>query len=245
MKKPKSDAQILILLLCSSAIIYAIQLLLFEKPQDTEFYILQDCAFLPLQVALVTVVLGKELGDREKRQHIEKLGMVISAFFSEAGLEVLTVLARSADDPESFRPALAFTADWSERDFRRAALSVRRTKPRFVCRPEELAALKSLLTEKRECMLGMLENPTLMEHDGFTDMLLAVFHLTEELLAREDLARVTGADAAHLSGDMERAFHALAAQWLQHTSSLQKNYPYLFSLEARRNPFGCCSAPVE
>ena len=80
---------------------------------------------------------------------------------------------------------------------------------------------------------------------GMPSMLLAVFHLTEELLAREDLAGVTGADAAHLSGDMERAFHALAAQWLQHTSSLQKNYPYLFSLEARRNPFGCCSAPVE
>ena len=45
--------------------------------------------------------------------------------------------------------------------------------------------------------------------------------------------------------DMERALRRLAVQWLQHTSSLQKNYPYLFSLEARRNPFGCCSAPVE
>ena len=245
MKKPKSDAQILILLLCSSAIIYAIQLLLFEKPQDTEFYILQDCAFLPLQVALVTVVLGKELGNREKRQHIEKLGMVISAFFSEAGLEVLTVLARSADDPEAFRRSLAFDERWTAKDFSRAAAEMGQAELHPRCLPTLLPELKVLLLEKRECILGMLENPTLMEHDGFTDMLLAVFHLTEELLAREDLAGVTGADAAHLSVDMERALRRLAVQWLQHTSSLQKNYPYLFSLEARRNPFGCGGVPVE
>ena len=245
MKKPKSDAQILILLLCSSAIIYAIQLLLFEKPQDTEFYILQDCAFLPLQVALVTVVLGKELGNREKRQHIEKLGMVISAFFSEAGLEVLTVLARSADDPEAFRRSLAFDERWTAKDFSRAAAEMGRAELHPRCLPTLLPELKVLLLEKREFLLRLLENPTLLEHDGFTDMLLAVFHLTEELLAREDLAGVTGADAAHLSVDMERALRRLAVQWLQHTSSLQKNYPYLFSLEARRNPFGCCSAPVE
>ena len=245
MKKPKSDAQILILLLCASAVLYTLQLVLFDKPADTEFYLLQDFAFLPLQVALVTVVLGKVLGDREKRQRIEKLGMVISAFFSEAGLEILTTLACLAEEPESFRPALAFTADWSEKDFRHAAFSIRHAKPRFACRPEELAALRDLLTEKREFLLQMLENPTLMEHDSFTDMLLAVFHLTEELLAREDLSAVSGADAAHLSGDMERAFRTLAAQWLLHTRSLKNSYPYLFSLEARRNPFGAASAAVE
>lgn len=245
LKKPKSDAQILILLVCASAILYTLQLLLFDKPKDTEFYLLQDFAFLPLQVALVTVVLGKVLGDREKRQRIEKLGMVVSAFFSEAGLEILTTLACSAENPESFRPSLAFTADWSEKDFRHAAFAIRHAKPHFVCRPEELLAMKELLTEKREFMLQMLENPTLMEHDSFTDMLLAVFHLTEELLARDDLAAVTDADAAHLSGDMDRAFRTLAAQWLLHTRSLKDHYPYLYSLEARRNPFGAGKAAVE
>ena len=245
MKKPKSDAQILILLLCSSAIIYAIQLLLFEKPQDTEFYILQDCAFLPLQVALVTVVLGKELGNREKRQHIEKLGMVISAFFSEAGLEVLTVLARSADDPEAFRRSLAFDERWTAKDFSRAAAEMGRAELHPRCLPTLLPELKVLLLEKREFLLRLLENPTLLEHDGFTDMLLAVFHLTEELLVRDNPSSVAGADAAHLSVDMERALRRLAVQWLQHMETIKRDYPYLFSLEARRNPFGCGGVPVE
>ena len=32
---------------------------------------------------------------------------------------------------------------------------------------------------------SLLENPQLIEHDSFTPLLQAVFHLTEELMARE------------------------------------------------------------
>jgi hypothetical protein len=95
-----------------------------------------------------------------------------------------------------------------------------------------------LLLDKRSFMLRMLENPNLLEHDTFTDMLLAVFHVTEELIARVDFTALPEPDTAHLTGDIKRALRTLLIQWLSHMEHLHSEYPYLYSLEVRRNPFG-------
>ena len=44
--------------------------------------------------------------------------------------------------------------------------------------------------QKRDFLLRLLENPNLLEHDSFANLLLAVFHLTEELAQRRDLDRL-------------------------------------------------------
>ena len=82
-----------------------------------------------------------------------------------------------------------------------------------------------------------MENPNLLEHDAFANLLLAVFHLTEELAQRRDLHHLTPGDREHLAGDIERAYVLLIAEWLDYMQHLQKNYPYLFSLARRTNPF--------
>ncbi len=62
--------------------------------------------------------------------------------------------------------------------------------------------LRAFLAERRGFMLRLLENPMLMEHEMFTDLLLAVFHLTEELTHRRKVTDLLAADQAHLAGDV-------------------------------------------
>ena len=52
------------------------------------------------------------------------------------------------------------------------------------------------------------------------------------------------ADIAHLAGDMTRAYKLLVFEWLLYMRHLQKNYPYLFSLAVRMNPFDTNASPV-
>ncbi len=101
----------------------------------------------------------------------------------------------------------------------------------------DLRGLKDFFASRREFLVGQLRNPNLLEHDAFTDMLWAVFHLAEELDHRENPATLPESDLQHLSGDMKRAFEALTVQWLAYMAHLQGQYPYLFSLAARTNPF--------
>jgi hypothetical protein len=83
-----------------------------------------------------------------------------------------------------------------------------------------------------------------LEHETFTELLRAVFHLTEELEQRNDLRHLSRADYEHLELDTERAYKLLIYEWLQYMEYLMNEYPYLFSLALRTNPFDP-SAKVE
>ncbi len=91
--------------------------------------------------------------------------------------------------------------------------------------------------QKRQFLLSLLEKTILLEHEHFTDLLWAVFHLTEELLARDTFCDLPRADHNHLSGDVKRAYHNLIVQWVLYMEHLHNAYPYLFSLAVRTNPF--------
>jgi hypothetical protein len=97
--------------------------------------------------------------------------------------------------------------------------------------------LKAFLTSKRQFLLTLLENPNLMEHDKFSDLLWAIFHLAEELEARSSVANLSGPDLKHLEGDVGRLYGQLISQWLSYAEHLKDKYPYLYSLVVRMNPF--------
>ena len=83
----------------------------------------------------------------------------------------------------------------------------------------------------------MLENPQMIEHDSFTPLLQALYHLSEEMITREQLTDLPLTDCAHLSGDLNRVYRLLILEWLTYMQYLNHHYPYLFSLAMRRNPF--------
>jgi hypothetical protein len=115
---------------------------------------------------------------------------------------------------------------------------------RIDSRKGDLLAIKVFLQGKREFLLALLENPNLLEHESFTELLWAVFHLTEELSFRENLGGLPDSDYNHLSVDIQRAYRLLIVEWLAYMRHLRDSYPYLFSLAARMNPFDPNASPI-
>lgn len=58
----KKNVIIISALLAISACIYGMQILIFKDVRNTEFYIFQDMAFIPISIAITTVVVGELLG---------------------------------------------------------------------------------------------------------------------------------------------------------------------------------------
>ena len=201
------------------------------------YFTIYNIAFLPLQVALVTVMLGRFLKNRERTDKLKKINMVINAFFSEAGIEILIKLTEYCKNFEEVRPNLAVQLNWTDKDFSKTIRYLVNVDLPIECHPDGLESLKQLLLKMRDFLIRMLENSNLLEHDTFTDMLLAVFHITEELIARDDFSDSNVADMAHLSIDIQRALRSLLIQWISFMKHLRLEYAYLYSLEVRRNPF--------
>jgi hypothetical protein len=224
-------------LIILSAILYSIHYLVFGDAHHIFIYLLGDIAFVPIEVFLVTIVVHQLLTGREKRAMRKKLYMVIGAFFSEVGLGLLkrfvAVDAAAADK----RDRLAAAGSWPKRNIK----GLVRYFSSCECKPQPTAVnleeLKTFLVAKRVFLLGLLENPNLLEHESFTEMLWAVFHLAEELEARKDPSKLPESDLKHLAGDIKRAYTAITVEWLWYMDHLRQKYPYLFSLAVRTNPF--------
>jgi hypothetical protein len=237
MKKQRWYLIVALSLVVASAALYLIHYAIFRNAHHIYIYLLGDLAFLPLEVLVVTVIVDRLLSERDKRMALEKLNMVIGAFYSEVGTEFLRRLCETDPDASEKRNALKVDAGWTDKEYR--AMEKRFTAEDFKAesRAADLHGLRDLLIKHRDFMVRLLENPLLLEHATFTDLLWAVFHLTEELESRDDLKGLPAADMDHLSGDMGRAYARVAGEWLDYMRHLRANYPYLFSLAMRLNPF--------
>jgi hypothetical protein len=230
-------------LLALSVLVYAIHYLIFRDLHHILIYLVGDIAFVFIEVLLVTLIIHQVLTLREKRAILEKLNMVIGAFFSEVGSELLRNFSSLDPQTDQIRAGLILTTDTSDQDF--SALSERLARHDYQVTADRavLKELRDFLVGKRSFLLRLLENPNLLEHESFTNLLWAVFHLTDELAHREDVTRVPQTDHEHLLGDVRRAYGLLASEWLSYMKHLRDNYPYLFSLAMRTNPFDPQASP--
>jgi hypothetical protein len=235
--------KIAILLIFAALILYLMQYYLFHQPKTELFYFGIDLAFLPIEVLLVVLVIETAISQREKSVLLEKLNMVIGVFFSEVGTDLLSEISQFDSKSKKISQILIINANWNELDFVKVKNDI--TNRKYVLNiqgddPDSLKFLgetKDFLKDKRRFLLALLENPNLLEHETFTELLNAVFHLAEELEKRNDIKHLPLADYQHLKLDTERAYNILIYEWIAYMEHLMNNYPYLFSLAMRTNPF--------
>ena len=188
-------------------------------------------------LGVIAEITEMMLAKREKESRMQKLNMVIGVFFSEVGIGLMHIFSRYDPEFDLIRPALLVTANWSEKDFQNVIKEAGAHDYGAKIDHVDFPVLKTFLMERRDFLVRLLENPVLLEHQSFTDLLRAVFHLTEELAYRQDFENIPWADSNHLAGDIKRAYHFIVGEWLIYMRFLKNNYPFLFSLALRTNPF--------
>lgn len=231
-------------LIVSALVIYLLKFIILGDPNNTYNYIFNAIGFLPINVLLVTLILNKLLTIRSKQERLEKLNMVIGPFFSEVGTDLLTYFSDKDPELDKIRRRLIVGGNWSDKEFTSVSNELRSYSYQVEARKIALKPLRHLLSGKRDFFLRLLENPILLEHESFSELLRSVFHLIEELDRRKDLDDLPDSDVQHIASDINRAYEHLAIQWLSYMQYLKKNYPYLFSFALRTNPFDESATPI-
>jgi hypothetical protein len=228
----------------ASGLVYLIHYWYFEDLDHILIFLGSDLGFVFLEVFLVVVVIERVLARREKGSMLSKLNMVVGAFFSEVGTPLLGKLLGCFDRRSEISQFLAISQDWSHADFKKAMAFALTIEDKPNCANIDLNELRTFLNQKRSFLLRLLENPNVLEHESFSNLLWAVFHLDEELEARASLTDLPQSDLEHMDGDMQRVYGHLAAEWLAYVEHLKSQYPFLFSLMVRTNPFRDYPSPV-
>jgi hypothetical protein len=233
-----------IILVVLSVSIYLIKYLILGDALNIFTFVFNALGFLPINVLFVTLLINKLLSIRAKRDRLEKINMVIGMFFTEVGTQMLTYFSDYDNGISKIKGNLLVGENWSDEKFASVKEIISSHDYKTDGGKIDFEMLQAWLTDKRDFLLRLLENPALMEHESFTDLLRAVSHLTDELGRRKDFANLPETDRNHLTGDVNRVYGHLVIQWLGYMQYLKKNYPYLFSLAMRINPFDENATPV-
>jgi len=224
-------------LIMLSFVIYAAHYLIFQDAHHLLIYFVGDLAFIPIEVLIVTLIIDQMLESRDKIHRMEKMKMVIGTFFSTVGTPLLRVLSGADPTIGKIKDQLVIGADWHNEMFQEVQACLNNYTCGIAINQVDREGLRRFLVSQEDFLLRLVENPIILEHESFTDLILAINHLTEELKARDDLDALPSSDMAHLTNDIQRAYAELIPEWVIYMEYLKKNYPYLFSLEMRRNPF--------
>jgi len=225
------------LLVFLSFLLYDLHYIFFHDLHHILLYLVGDIAFLPLEVLIVSLILHRLLSIHEKKTMLRKLNMVIGAFFSETGTDLLRKLAAFDGERQSLTPFLQLEPTWKEKDFLLVQKKIKQHLFQINLDKGDLIQLKVFLKENKRFLLSLLKNPNMLKHMTFTDMLWAVLHCTEELEHRTDLQGLPENDRLHLCNDLQRALKTLLLEWVGYLSHLNADYPYLYSLAVRTNPW--------
>jgi hypothetical protein len=224
-------------LILMSVVLYLFHYALFEDARHIILWTTTSVAFLPISVLFVTLIINRLLMRREKHLIMDKLNVLIGTFFSVIGTRLLRYCAAWDPHLDRIRPEVGRGVDCPENEYRRVRLRLEKFEYAVDFKKVDFDELRRFLEKKSDFMLRLLENPHLLEHASFTNLLRSVFHLTEELVAREGLRELPDSDYRHLAGDMERVYRLIALEWFDYMRYLRTSYPYLFSFAMRTNPF--------
>ena len=220
-----------------SVLLYAIHYGLFHDSHHIFLFLVSDIAFVPIEVLFVTLIIHRLLASREKKRLLNKMNMIIGVFFNTVGNTMLKQLKKFDSNRSGLESLLHSLESWREPGFKTAKTAAVRHNAEIDLQKGDIRGLSVFLESQGGFLSGLLANQNLLEHESFTNLLWAVFHLYEELSARNLSKALPGSDKSHLENDIQRVYTALLVQWLDYLSHLQREYPFLFSFAVRSNPF--------
>ncbi len=118
MRLRRWQAEIAATLILLAIVVYVARWLLFSSESlhnEMLRYLVDDIAFLFIQVLLVSMLVDGLMQRRARDQMLKKLNMIIGAFYTECGTDLLGRIARLDGTLEDVRDDLIPTLKWEPR----------------------------------------------------------------------------------------------------------------------------------
>ena len=117
----------------------------FNDPREMLFYFLQDIAFIPIQILIVTIIIEQVLASRDQQALLKKMNMVIGDFFSECGTELIRILTSFDPENKKTKDFALINNDTNDKDFVRIQKSKKLLDPKIDSSISDLNLLKTFL----------------------------------------------------------------------------------------------------
>jgi len=236
----KFHFKVALILIAVSALIYILHWFLFRDVEHISIFFVSDLAFLPVEVFLVTLIIDKGIQKREQEHIMEKMNMIIGLFFSEIGRDMIRMFSEVDLHKEDRNDEFVLINSFYRPDFNKIIKWTKEHEQTVDVCEINLLVLKNMLNDKRDFFSTLMANSAVLEHDTFSELLYALFHLQEGLNNRNILEMQCDMhkfDIQQLNLDIERVYKLLAIEWVMYMKHLNEKYRYLYYTALTQNPY--------
>lgn len=228
MKKIRYYFVISFILIALSAVMFLIHYLVFGQALNTAYYSLMNLCFIPINSLVVTIILEKFIDYRAKKDRIEKINMLVGIFFTEVGGKLMHLIIDSDKDAKNyitnFEDLNNIKKCLNEYDYKVDMNNI------------DLCLIKNILLDNNNLFVTLISNENVFQHQIFTDLLMSVVHLRDEIIFMEKDDNLE-LNINHLENDVIRVYKNISIQWISYLEYLNKSYPFLYNNAIRVNPF--------
>ncbi len=229
--------QLILLLLCASALLYAIHYLIFRDLHHLAIFGLHELAFVPLEVILVTLGLDQLVEKTHREEARSKVSIIETLYFNESGGTMLRYLTSFDPDAARLRELLQVTQDWRSSDFRQAIRQLKSYPFLLDLDRIDFFGLHYHLSQRHEYYRSMLENPALTQSEAFTEMIMKIYLLWEELDGRTNLYQLPEKDRSYLAELLHEIYRELTEYWLDNVYNHSIHNRFRLHRAIESNPF--------
>lgn len=228
-----------IVLIALSAFLYFLHYEIFHDLHHTLIFLFEDIAFIPIDVFFTALVIEKFLDKRDISHKLEKLIIIKGVFFSELGDEILKEFAKCDKNVKLISDEAHISKEWGKEEFRKLEKLLKEYDFEVEVENLDIEKVSKILNDKKDFIISIITNPTLMEHESFSDMAISLFHLRDELQDRYfKMEYECGCyDRQHLAKDIKVSYRLMVNGWVMYMKHLKEEYPQLFVKEMINNPF--------
>lgn len=227
---------ILVGFIISALVFYLVDYFIFKNLMDTISNIIQGIAFIPIQLLLNTILINWVVEKQEEIKNGKKINVIIGVFFSESGTIILSELVKYDKSLEEFKKNFGTIKCLGKECLEKFREELKDYNPEIEICSCELKKLNTLLDSHRKGLVELLTNSFLKEDEFFSEVLMELIHLNDELRLRYD-EEMKEYEINHIKDDLIEAYKVLGMQWCDYMIHLYDFYPQLFQLAAVNSPF--------
>ena len=206
--------QIVLMLLCTSAVLYVLHFLIFRDLHHIGIFFLHELASMPLEVILVTLFFDKIIEKAHEEENQSKLSIIETLFFNESGGNMLRYLSTFDPNFSLLSDILAVRMDWKSVDYQSAKIHLKDYSFRLDVEKVDFFGLHYHLDERHSYYRNILENPALTQSSEFTELVMKIHLMWEELDCRTDLYNLDLHEKHYLGELLTEIYQELVEYWL-------------------------------
>jgi hypothetical protein len=219
-----------VILSISTLALYFINYLIFGDAHYLIKSFSDKLAFMPIYVFITVVVAEQLLRQSEKNEIARRTNALVGTFFNELGYDIIRILTKYDSNFSALNHTIQFDNGWDAskvKKIHKLAESYIYGAPKGI---EDVLEIGQLLMEKKDFLLILMSNASLIEKDEFSELLLAVNHIYEALKTMGDVSDMSDDLVEHVHSDIEKVYRCLIRVWASYLSIIEKEDPYLYRL---------------